>query len=83
MRRLFHDDQFDEMAFEFEAGNKEYVIDVDLTYSICFVESFKNEYPNEYEAFLKTFVGVKEGDIDTFTSQNVDLLEKMMQGSVN
>ena len=83
VRRLFHDDKFDDMVFEFETGNMEYVIDVDLAYSVCFVESFKNEYPNEYEAFQKNFVGVKEGDIETFTSQNVDLLEKMLQNPGN
>ena len=73
VRRLFHDDRFDDMAFEFETGHKEYVTDVSLMYSVCFIESFKNEYPNEYEAFQKTFVGLKDGDIVTLSNQDIDL----------
>ena len=83
VRRLFHDDEFDEMAFEFETGNKEYVIDVDLINSVCFMESFKNEYPNEYEAFMKTFVGLKKDDIATFFKEDADLLTKLLKSPGN
>ena len=73
----------DEMAFEFETGNKEYVIDVDLMNSVCFMESFKNEYPSEYEAFMKTFVGLKKDDIATFFKEDADLLTKLLKSPGN
>ncbi len=78
VRRLFHDDEFDDMVFEFETGNMEYVSDVNLMNVVCFMESFKNEYPNEYEAFMKTYVGLKKEDILTFFKEDADLLTKVL-----
>ena len=78
VRRLFHDDEFDDMVFEFETGNMEYVTDVNLMNIVCFMESFKNEYPNEYEAFMKTYVGLKKEDILTFFKEDADLLTKVL-----
>jgi hypothetical protein len=42
------------------------------------MESFKNEYPNEYEAFMKTYVGLKKEDILTFFKEDADLLMKVL-----
>jgi len=83
VKRLFLEDQFNEMAFEFESGHCEYVIDVELLHSVCFMEAFIKEYPKEYEEFMKVFEKIDKEESVEFTSENIGVLEAMIKDRGN
>ena len=83
VKRLFLEEKFNEMAFEFESGHCEYVIDVDIVYSVCFMAAFINEYPEEYEKFMKIFENSDEGDSLLLTREDIDVLIAMINDRGN
>ncbi len=83
VKRLFLEEKFNEMVFEFESGHCEYVIDVDIVYSVCFMAAFINEYPEEYEEFMKVFEKIDKEESVEFTSENIGVLEAMIKDRGN
>lgn len=80
VKRLFYDEQCDDIILQFCSGDSDFVFDRDIEYSMGVARSFEMEYPDEFREFLITYIGFKEEDMLTISQENADRFRQLLDG---